>query len=202
MSKIQKEILNRVNEKKYGAFTSSDFIDISNYKSISKALETLEDKKIIKRLKRGIYYIPKYNDVLDIEEAPDIDEISKAIARKLNIIIIPSGNYALNIIGISTQVPFKYIYITNGSYNEYEIRNNKIYFKHSTSKEINDLPYKILIAIQALKTIKKENVNDSIRNKISSFLSSTDKKYIENNNLRVTSWIYDELKIIGGLKNV
>lgn len=202
MSKIQKEILNRVNEKKYGAFTSSDFIDISNYKSISKALETLEDNKIIKRLKRGIYYIPKYNDVLDIEEAPDIDEISNAIARKLNIIIIPSGNYALNIIGISTQVPFKYIYITNGSYNEYEIGNNKIYFKHSTSKEINDLPYKILVAIQALKTIKKENVNDSIRNKISSFLSSTDKKYIENNNLRVTSWIYDELKIIGGLKNV
>ena len=198
MSKIQEEILNRVNEKKYGAFTSFDFIDISNYKSISKALETLEDEKIIKRIRRGVYYLPKYNELLGIEEAPDIDEVSQAIARELNIMIIPSGNYALNIIGISTQVPSKYVYITNGSYNEYQVGNNKIYFKHSTSKEISNLPYKILIAIQALKTIKKENINDSIRKKVSSFLLNEDKEYIKSNNLRITSWIYEELKKIGG----
>lgn len=196
MSKIKDEILNRINEEKYGAFTSSDFIDISNYKSISKALETLEDERIIRRVKRGVYYLPKYNEVLGIEEAPDIDEISKAIARQLNILIVPSGNYALNLIGISTQVPSKYVYITNGLYNEYEIGNNKIYFKHSTSREINHLPYRILISIQALKTIKKENVNNLIRNKISSFLLNEDKEYIKNNNLRITSWIYDELKKI------
>lgn len=202
MSRIKEEILNRINEKGYGAFTSSDFIDIGNYKSISKALETLEDEKIIQRIKRGVYYLPKFNELLGIEEAPDIDQISQAIARGLNISIVPSGNYALNIIGISTQVPSKYVYITNGSYNEYEIGNNKIYFKHSTSKEINNLPYKILIVIQAFKTIKKENVNDSIREKISSFLTIDDIKYIKSNNLRITSWIYDELKKIVSLNHL
>ncbi len=202
MSRIKEEILNRINIKNYEVFTSSDFIDLGNYKSISKALETLEDEKIIKRIKRGIYYLPKFNELLGIEEAPDINEIANAIARQLNITLIPSGNYALNIIGISTQVPTKYVYITNGAYNEYEIGNNKIYFKHSTSREVANLPYRILITIQALKTIKKENVNDLIRNYISSFLSSSDKEYIKNNNLRITSWIYDELKIIGGLNNV
>ena len=68
MSRIKEEILNRINEKGYGAFTSSDFIDIGNYKSISKALETLEDEKIIKRIKRGVYYLPKFNELLGIEE--------------------------------------------------------------------------------------------------------------------------------------
>ncbi len=202
MSEIKNKILNRINEKKYGAFTSSDFVDLDNYKLISKTLEKLEDEKILTRARRGVYYLTKHNDLLDIDEAPDINEIALAIARQFNIVIIPSGNYALNIIGLSTQVPSKYIYITNGPYNEYEIGNNKIYFKRSTSREIVNIPYNILVSIQALKTLRKENIDDNIRNKISCFLSAEDKEYIKNNNLRITSWIYNELKMIGGLINV
>ncbi len=197
MSEIKNKILNRIKENNYGAFTSADFVDIDNYKLISKTLERLEDEKIISRARRGVYYIRKYNEILGIEEMPDINDIALAIARQFNIVIIPSGNYALNIIGLSTQVPSKYIYITNGSYNEYDVGNNKIYFKHSTSREITNLPYKILVSIQALKTIGKDIIDDNIRNKISNFLSNDDKKYLKNNNLRITSWIYDELKIIG-----
>lgn len=202
MSEIKNKILNRIKEKKYGAFTSADFVDIGNYKLISKTLERLEDERILSRARRGVYYITKYNEVLGIEEAPSIDEIALAIARQFNIVITPSGNYALNIIGLSTQVPSKYIFITNGPYNEYDIGNNKIYFKHSTSREIIDIPYKLLISIQALKTLGKESVDDEVRTKISSFLSDDDRKYINNNNLRITSWIYNELKMIGGISNV
>lgn len=196
MSETRDKILYRIDEKKYGAFTSSDFCDIDNYKQISKTLERLEDEKIISRVRRGVYILKKYNDILGMEESPDINEVAKAIARQFNIIIIPSGNYSLNIIGLSTQVPSKYIYITNGPYNDYDIGNNKIYFKHSTSRDISFLPYRILIAIQGLKTIGKENIDSNVRNKISSFLTDEDKEYIKNNNLRTTSWIYDELKKI------
>lgn len=199
MSETREKILYRINEKKYGAFTSSDFSDIDNYKQISKTLERLEDEKIISRVRRGIYILKKYNDFLGMEESPDINEVAKAIARQFNIIIIPSGNYSLNVMGLSTQVPSKYIYITNGPYNDYDIGNNKIYFKHSTSREISFLPYRILIAIQGLKTIGKENIDSNVLNKISSFLTDDDKEYIKNNNLRTTSWIYDELKEIGGM---
>ena len=199
MSETGDKILYRINEKNYGAFTSSDFSDIDNYKQISKTLERLEDEKVISRVRRGIYILKKYNDILGIEESPDINEVAKAIARQFNIIIIPSGNYSLNIMGLSTQVPSKYIYITNGPYNEYDIGNNKIYFKHSTSREISFLPYRILIAIQGLKTIGKENIDSNVLNKISSFLTDDDKEYIKNNNLRTTYWIYEKFKEIGGM---
>ena len=202
MSEIKNKILSRIKEKNYGAFTSSDFVDIDNYKLISKTLERLEDDKIISRARRGVYYTTKYNEILGIEESPEINEIALAIARQFNIVIIPSGNYALNIIGLSTQVPSKYIYITNGPYNEDDVGNNKIYFKHSTSREITNIPYKILVSIQALKTLGKDNIDDKIRNKISCFLSNDDKEYINNNNLRITSWIYEELKKIGEINNV
>ena len=194
MSNTSERILERINSEKYGAFTSSDFSDIDNYKMISKSLETLDDKGIIKRARRGIYYIPKYNELLGIEEAPSINEIAKAIARQYNLIIIPSGNYALNLIGLSTQVPIKYVYITNGAYNEYEVGNNTIYFKHSTSREINNLPYKILICIQALKTIGKNNIDENVIKKISCFLDDGDKNNLKTKNYRITSWIHDILK--------
>ncbi len=201
MSELKKEILNRIDEKEYGAFTTSDFIDMDNYKTISKTLERFENERIIKRIRRGVYYRPKHNNLLGIDESPDINQVALAIARQLNIIIIPSGNFALNIIGLSTQVPSKYIYVTNGAYNEYEVGNNKIYFKHSTSREITALDNRILISIQALKTIGKGNVDSSIRDKLSTFLGNDNKEYIKSNNLRITSWIYDELKMIGGMKS-
>ena len=194
MSNTRNAVLNRMKKSNYGAFTSSDFSDIDNYKMVSKSLEILEDQQIIKRARRGVYYIPKFNETLGIEEMPNINEIANAIARHFNIIIIPSGNYALNIIGISTQIPTKYTYITNGPYNEYKVGNNTIYFKHSTSRVVTNLSYKILIVIQGLKTLGKDNVDNDIIYKIGKFLDKTDKEYIKTHNLRITSWINDILK--------
>src|SRR5574344_173784 len=114
-------IYDRMNKSQFKAFTTSDFLDLDNYKNISKSLEILDDNSLILRARRGIYYLPKQNDLFGIIEPPNIDEIAKAIARQYNYNIIPSSNYALNIIGISTQVPSSYTYITNGPYNEYQI---------------------------------------------------------------------------------
>ncbi len=202
MSETKDKILQRIDKEKFGAFTTSDFNDIDNYKNISKTLERLEDEEVIARVRRGVYILRKYNDILGIEESPEMNEIAKAIARQFNITIVPSGNYSLNIVGLSTQVPSKYVYITNGPYNEYEIGNNKIYFKHSTSKEITELPYRILVSIQCLKTIGKENIDHIVLDKVSSFLTLEDKEYIRDNNLRITSWIYEELKKVGNYNNV
>ncbi|MBO4695007.1 MAG: hypothetical protein J5656_03670 [Clostridia bacterium] len=198
MNELNKQILSRVKKEKYGAFSTSDFLDLAPYKSISKALELMEDSKIICRARRGIYYLSEYDATLMIYKAPSILDIATAIARQFNWIIIPSGNYALNIVGISTQVPTKYVFVSSGPYNEYEVKNNTIIFKHATSKEITNYSYNILIAIQALKTIKKENVNQDIINKLKCFLTSDDIIEIKAKRNNITSWIYETLsKIVG-----
>lgn len=194
MSNIKTLILERIKEMDFTAFTSSDFQDIANYKSVSKALENLEDEGKIRRARRGVYYLPVYNDFLGFEEAPNIEGIAKAIARQYNWIIAPSGNYALNILGLSTQVPTAYTYISNGPYNKYDIHGNMIYFKHTTSRLVSIFPYKVLIVIQALKILGNENVNEVILIKIRSFLDSNDKKSIMSNKSKITSWIYDILR--------
>lgn len=194
-------IYERITNSSFKAFTSADFLDLDNYKNISKALETLEDTGFLSRAKRGIYYQYKKNELFEFIEPPNIDEVAKAIARQYNYNIVPSSNHALNIIGISTQVPSSYTYITDGPYNEYQIGKITIKFKHATSKEINGLRYKNLIAIQAIKALGKENITDDIKLKILNFLDEDDISEIKNNTIKITAWIYDLFKSIIGDKN-
>jgi len=195
MFKTQAVIYKRIKNSHYKAFTTSDFLDLGSYKTISKSLELLEDEKIIKRARRGVYYLPHFNKTLKIETAPDINEIAKAIARQYSWNIVPSGIYALNLIGLSTQVPNKIVYISTGPYVKYKVGNNEIIFKHSTSKEIAGFNYNIAIAIQAMKEIGKDNIKEEELKKIYLYLKK------ENSNqyvplLKTTAWINDKLRSI------
>lgn len=189
-------IFERILNSSFKAFTASDFLDIGTYKNVSKALETLEDDGVILRAKRGIYYLSTKDNLLGFIKPPDINEVAHAIARQYNLSIIPSANYALNIIGISTQIPNKYIYISNGPYKDYLIGKIPIKFKHATFKEINGLRYKNLIAVQAIKALGKDNIDDKTKIKINNFLDDKDKEELRNNKIKITAWIYDLLKNI------
>ncbi len=193
MESVKKQLLKKIQSLKFKAFTSADFLDIANYKSISKALEQLEDKKEIRRVIRGVYDFPKKSDVFQIEEAPNIEEIANAIARQYNWNICPSGNFALNLIGISTQVPSKYIFVSNGPYRKYLIGKNVLEFKHSTSKEINALPYNILLIIQTFKVLGKDyECNSYEMQKMKNVLKGYED-FIKNNKYNITSWIYEKI---------
>ena len=193
MFKTQKEIMDRINKSDFGAFTSYDFLDLANYKTISKSLELLEDEGNLRRARRGIYYKPRFNKVLGIECMPDLNDIAKAIARQYNWEIIPTGNYALNLVGISTQVPSKIIFISSGPYREYDVGSSKVIFKHSTTREIFSLRKNNLIAIQAIKELGKENIDEDDIKLINRFLGDEDKKEILIG-IRTTSWIYETLR--------
>jgi len=46
---------------------------------------------------------------------PGANDIAKAIARKDRAKIIPTGSMAMHLLGLSTQVPLKVVYFTDGS---------------------------------------------------------------------------------------
>ena len=54
--------------------------------------------------------------------------MAKAIARNYNWTIAPTGDAALNLLGISTQVPSKWEYVSSGPYKEYNIEGHRSVF--------------------------------------------------------------------------
>ena len=198
---IQEQIINEINSKNLLAFTISDFIHLGEYESIKKAMQRLTASKSIRRISRGIYDKPNFFNKLNMFSSPNINEIAKAIAREYNWNICPSGNYALNLLGISTQVPSKYVYISDGPYKLVKIGNNEIYFKHNNKKEIANYSYKTLLVIQALKSLGKDNITDKIRTKIKDNLSYEDMQKLLNEGKTTSIWIFEEIKKIARIKN-
>lgn len=190
----QERMIEKLNSEGINAFTVNDLIGIADYDALRKNLERMNKDNIIKRIIRGVYYIPKYNKTFNSYSIYNIDDVAKAIARWSNWIICPTGNYALNILGLSTQIPSKYSYISSGPYRKYDIEGTLIEFKSVSQKQINNYSYMTLLVIQAIKEIGKDNISDNdlliIKKKLKE--DEIKKLYIESKQTII--WIYNVIK--------
>ena len=198
MNTSEDKVLSRVygNGRGY-AFSSSDFIDKLSITNIDKALSTLTKKKKIRRVARGIYDYPKYSELLKKELSPDIEKIALAYARKFNWNIEVSGNTALNILGISTQVVGKYTYLSNGPNKIYKLENGStIEFKKSSLKNIGFKYKESSLIVQALKALGKDRVDEAIIKAIKEKIEPNKFAKILNDTKSSTVWIYETIKKI------
>src|SRR5947209_45636 len=117
-------------------FTPKDFLDIGSGQAVDQALSRLTRANAIQRLGRGLYYYPKINKRLRIAIPPDVDEIANALARQTGSRIAPSGATAANRLGLSTQVPAKPVYLTDGRSRQVRVGNFVVVIKHVPPKEL------------------------------------------------------------------
>ena len=179
------------------AFSTNDFIKEFSTNSIDKALSNLTKQGKIRRIARGLYDYPKYSDFLQMQLGPDIEQVAFAIARKFNWQIEISGNSALNILGLSTQVPGTYLYLSNGANRKYTINENiTIEFKKSALKNIGFKYKESSLIVQALRALGKEHVTQVITLKIQSQISEKLYDKILEDTKTTTAWIYEIIKQI------
>jgi len=198
MNSTENKVLSRIygNGKGY-SFSSSDFIDKLSINNIDKALSTLTKKGKIRRVARGIYDYPRYSELLKKELSPDIEQVAHAYARKFNWKIEVSGDTALNLLGLSTQVVGKYIYLSNGSNKNYTLENGiTIEFKKSSLKNIGFKHKESSLIVQALKTLGKNRVDETIIKAIREQIAPNQFKKILNDTKSSTVWIYETIKKI------
>ncbi len=191
------KIRERITTSKRGTiFVISDFADISPIPTIKKVLSRLVEDKTIRRVMRGIYEYPTYNAFLDEYVAPSPHEIAKALARNFGWTIVPYEDAALNMLGLSTQVPASWTYASNGPYKEYSYGNVTIKFKHTSNKDITNLSAKSALIIQALKAIGRDKVDEDVIKKFSDILTPAEKASILEDTKRSSAWISGTIKQI------
>ena len=177
-------------------FTTVDFADVIENSRVGVILSRLEEDGVIRRVLRGIYDKPVYNDFLKEYIAPSPSLVAEALARNFGWTIVPCGDTALNILGLSTQVPAAWSYVSDGTYKEYSYDNTTIKFKRTTNKEISKLSYKTALIVQALKALGKDNIDDTIINKLKNDLTDEEKTTALLEAKAATSWIYEHIKQI------
>lgn len=171
MGKTHSEIENTLKRKKKGNLIfPTDFRGMGSEAAIKMALNRLNKENIIKRIAHGIYLIPKI-DPLFGAISPSPEEVAEALAKKEKVNIKPTGAYALHKLGLTTQVPTKLVYLTDGSPREIKMGKTIIKFKATTSKKLAMAgPYSSLI-IQALEELGTDNIDEQTESKIKALLS-------------------------------
>lgn len=196
------QILSRIESMAKGeVFIISDFSDLADEATVRKALSRLEEDGIIRRIMRGVYENPKFNNFLGEYVKPHPDKIAKALARNYGWTIVPCGDTALNMLGLSTQVPAVWLYVSDGNYREYTCGNFVIQFKRTTNKEISKISFKTALVIQAIKALGKDKITGDVIEKIRSLTTDKEKEQMFVEAKYATAWIYDVIKeICGGTK--
>ena len=201
-AKFFEQILSRIESMAKGeVFIISDFSDLADEATVRKALSRLEEDGKIRRIMRGVYENPKFNDFLGEYVKPHPDKIAKALARNYGWTIVPCGDTALNMLGLSTQVPVVWLYVSDGNYREYTCGNFVIQFKRTTNKEISKISFKTALVIQAIKALGKDKINGDVIEKIRSLTTDEEKEQMFVEAKYATAWIYAVIKeICGGTK--
>lgn len=185
-----KQIGNRIRSLPEGSvFITSDFLDLADTPTINKALSRLSSEGAIRRIVRGVYDRPSFSGLLLEHAAPDINQAAKAIARNFGWTIVPCGDTALNLLGLSTQVPSVWQYVSDGPYREYTIGNRVLNFKHGANKDVSGLSDKFALIVQALKALGKNNIDDPTLEKLASVLDPEERQSFMKDTQHRTAWI-------------
>ena len=193
----KEQILERINNLDSNqVFIANDFFDIAGYETIRNTLNRLVENKKISRIMKGVYYKPKYIELIREYEAPSVNEVAEAIARKYNWTIAPSGNTALNLLGLSTQVPAKWTYISDGRYVDFSFGNTTIEFKRRNNGDISKMSTLTAMVIQAIKEIGKNKVTDDQIEYLRKKLSKKEKKDLIESGKTTSVWVYQIIKKI------
>lgn len=168
---------------------SSDFLDYGKASNVKVVLSRLAEEGKLRRAIDGIYYRPK--TVLGIEVPPSMHDIARKIASLHRWSVVPSGETALNALGLSTQVPSEYAYSSDGPYRDYLVDGMPLHFRHKSTRFIKGMSYKTALFVEAMKALGKENVSDTTIKTLAQSLGEDEINRILSEAKSAPEWIYD-----------
>lgn len=192
MQSVENKILSVIKSKKYGTILfASDFADAGERKTINKAFERIALSGKIIRLARGIYCKPKVDTEFGFGVIyPSVDDVAQAIAQRDKCRIVPTGDTALNKLGLSTQVPMNAVYLTDGTPRRIKIYNGRgILFKHVVPKRLDFKSELIMLITFALQTLGQGNLSEEQFSRIKQLLSNEPKERISEDLKLIPGWI-------------
>lgn len=194
MISIEDKILQHIEAFPKGElFLPADFNDLGSSEAVRLSLFRLEKEGVISRVAQGIYVRPKESSLIG-KLTPTAEEVAEAIAKRDRIRTVPTGSYALNALGLSTQVPMNIVLLTDGSPREIKVGKRKIKFKKTTPKNLMAKGKISRLVIQALKEIGNGKVNETEEKKILELLKKEDVKDLKYDIALAPVWIQKIMK--------
>lgn len=194
---VEHKVLSRIYGKGRGwAFSQADFADLGSRSAVDSSLFRLEKEGVIRRVIRGVYDYPRHSELLKKSVVPDIDQVADALARKFGWRIQPDGATAQNLLGLSTQVPARIVYLSDGPDRSYTVGKQTLAFEHTALKESVFKLAQSRLVVQALKSLGEERISPNVVSKIREQLDPALRRKILLDTKTSTGWVYAAIQEI------
>ncbi len=194
MQSVEYKIEKTIKSKPRGSLLfPEDFNQKGSAESVRKALQNLKEKGIIKSVAHGIYVRPVIDKYIG-EVLPTAEEVAKAIAKRDRIKLVPTGAYALHALGLSTQIPLKLVFLTDGAPRTIEVGKRTIKLKKTTPRNLKARGEISSLVIQALREIGKDNATAEEQGKIIELLQKEDPADLKFDISLAPEWIRKIMK--------
>jgi len=189
MQSVDSKVLSRIYGHKRGwVFIPSHFSGLGSRDAVASALKRHKQSGVIRQLARGLYDYPRKDDQLGVL-LPSADDIAKALAGRDAIRLQPSGAYAANLLGLSTQVPMKVVYLTDGSSKTVQVGNQQIILKNTTPKNMATAGKISGLVIQALRHLGQNRVDDDVIAQLDRQLDDAARRQLMKDIRYAPAWI-------------
>jgi hypothetical protein len=186
---IADKILDRLQSANGQIFSVADFLDLGPRPTVDQALSRLARQGKINRVRRGLYELPRIGKLLNRPMTQSPDAMARAWARKNGLRIVPSGAYAANLLGLSTQVPAKITYYTNGRTKTIKLGQHTIKLLNRGPKTMEVQGKTSPLVFQALSYFGKEGVTQRMISRLRSLLTAKDKSELKANLHHAPAWL-------------
>lgn len=195
------KILRRIQGRKRGwVFTPDSFTDLGTRRAVDLALMRHRDSGLIRQLARGLYDYPKIDPQLGPLQ-PSTDDIASALAGRDATRLQPSGAYAANLLGLSTQVPMKVVYLTDGRSRAVQVGKRQIILKRTTPRNMATAGKISGLVIQALRHLSRKNVDQQVIAQLDRRLDDDARKQLVKDIRYAPAWIADILRSLADRKS-
>ncbi|MEK6248618.1 MAG: DUF6088 family protein [Planctomycetales bacterium] len=171
-------------------FTPSHFKGLGSRDAIASALKRHKQSGLIRRLGRGLYDYPKTHPTLGVLE-PSLDRVAKALSGQAAIRLQPSGAYAANLLGLSTQVPMRVVYLTDGPSRMVQVGSRKIILKSTTPRNMATAGTISGLVIQALRHLGRQHVDQAVIARLDRRLDNAARLQLMKDIRYAPGWIAD-----------
>lgn len=194
---VEHKVLSRIYGKgRDWAFSQADFADLGSRSAVDSSLFRLEKQGVIRRVIRGVYDYPRYSELLKKTVVPEIDQVANALARKFGWRIQPDGATAQNLLGLSTQVPARIVYLSDGPDRSYAVGKQTLAFEHTALKESVFKLAQSRLVVQALKSLGEERISPKVLSKIREQFAPALRRKILLDTKTSTGWVYAAIQEI------
>lgn len=194
---ITHKILQKITHKGRGSVVFSvDFRAIGKPAAVRQALSRLTKKGTISRAGNSLYYYPVINKNLGGQLPPPADAIARAVARRTSSKIVPTGALAANMLGLSTQVPAKRVYLTDGPSKTIVTGPYSISFRHVSPRRIGVKAKDSALVFEALRFMGQGSIDDAIVLKLKTALPPKSRTQLKKDARHAPAWMQPALNQI------